>query len=116
MNYNGKMIRYNGTIEGIKDVSRDFENHIGEYIIRIRSNTLRMGVISGRDLLKDLLDEGFSLKDRCRISGPIREMSLKDMEEQRRNFAYYNAVLHNSEITREDIDKAAERINRKKNN
>ena len=38
-------------------------------------------------------------------------MSGKDMEEQRRSFAYGSAKIENDDITRKLIDEAAERIN-----
>ena len=104
-------MKYEGELEGIKLVNRDFENNIGNYIIKINDEVLRMSVVSGKNLVKDLLDKGFNLNDKCIISGPIKEMSLKEMEEQRRNFAHGNAYLANKSITRENIDEAAERLN-----
>jgi len=105
---------YIGTLDSIKLVNRDFENNIGSYIIKINNKVLRLGVVSGRNLIRDLLEEGFNLNDKCNISGPIMEMSEKEIEEQKRSFAYGNAKLDCPYITREDIDRAADEINKKR--
>ena len=100
-------INYNGTLMNIKNIQGDF---IGQYIVRIGEETLRIGAVSQEGLLKDLLEEGFNLNDKCRISGPIRGMSKKEIEEQKRAFAYGNAKLDCPYITRKDIDMAAEKL------
>ncbi len=52
-----------------------------------------------------LTDEQFEdLIKRCREI----VMTSEEQEEQRRSFAYGNLKLHNPNITREDIDRAAE--------
>jgi len=38
------------------------------------------------------------------------EMSSNEKEEQRRSFAYGNAHLENEDVTRETVDKAAEKL------
>jgi hypothetical protein len=40
-------------------------------------------------------------------------MSADEIEQQRRSFAYGNANIENSDVTREIIDQAAEKLARK---
>lgn len=40
------------------------------------------------------------------------QMTPAELEEQRRSFAFGNANIENERVTRETIDKAAERLNR----
>ena len=57
------------------------------------------------DWTSHLTDEQFEdLIKRCREI----VMTSEEQEEQRRSFAYGNLKLHNPNITREDIDRAAE--------
>lgn len=42
-------------------------------------------------------------------------MSSEQAEEQRRSFAYGNTALENPKITREDIDRAAEKLAERRN-
>ncbi|HEV7797801.1 MAG TPA: hypothetical protein VGO73_06585 [Pyrinomonadaceae bacterium] len=41
------------------------------------------------------------------------QMSADEIEQQRRSFAYGNANIENSDVTREIIDQAAEKLARK---
>jgi hypothetical protein len=43
-----------------------------------------------------------------------KEMTAEEREEQRRNFAHYNAALHNPNVTRELIDQEAEKLREEK--
>jgi len=43
-----------------------------------------------------------------------RPLSDTEREEQRRSFAYGNANIENSNVTRETIDRAAEELDRQK--
>jgi hypothetical protein len=57
----------------------------------------------------------FSQAQIRRIKYIVENLTPEDKEAQRRSFAYGNAKLHNPKVTREDIDRAAERLKNGKN-